>query len=84
MAEEALNLLLSAAQSAPAKSNLQRYSIIMVRDSMPRDRIAGLAPSMPWMKTAPLIAVFWGDVRRIRRLAEMAATHTKTTTPIRS
>ena len=71
LTEETINLLLSAAQSAPTKSNLQQYSIIMVSDSMLRDRIAALAPSMPWMKTAPLIAVFLGDVRRIRRLAEM-------------
>ncbi len=71
LTEETLNLLLSAAQSAPTKSNLQQYSIIMVSDSMLRDRIAALVPSMPWMKTAPLIAVFLGDVRRIRRLAEM-------------
>jgi nitroreductase len=71
LSEETLNLLLSAAQSAPTKSNLQQYSIVIVRDPAVRDQVAELVPSMPWMKGAPVIAVFLGDVRRIRRLAEM-------------
>lgn len=71
ISEETLTLLLSAAQSAPTKSNLQQYSILVIRDPAIRDQVADLVPSMPWMKTAPVIAVFLGDVRRIRRLAEM-------------
>ena len=71
LSEETLTLLLSAAQSAPTKSNLQQYSIVVVRDPAIRDQVAELVPSMPWMKTAPVIAVFLGDVRRIRRLAEL-------------
>ena len=69
--DETLSVLLSAAQSAPTKSNLQQYSIIMISDKELRNTIAELVPSMPWMKTAPVIAVFLGDVRRIRKLASL-------------
>ncbi len=71
ISDKTMSLLLSAAQSAPTKSNLQQYSILIIRDVSIRDRVADLVPSMPWMKTAPVIAVFLGDVRRIRRLAEL-------------
>ncbi len=69
--DDTVALLLSAAQSAPTKSNLQQYSIIIIRDVEVRYAVADLVPSMPWMKTAPIIAVFLGDVRRIRKLAKL-------------
>jgi nitroreductase len=69
--DELLNLLLACAQSAPTKSNLQQYSIIAVRDADLRQRLADLVPSMGWLASAPVALVFLGDVRRIRRLAEM-------------
>ncbi|MEK9722338.1 MAG: nitroreductase family protein [Rhodospirillaceae bacterium] len=66
-----LNLLLACAQSAPTKSNLQQYSIIVVRKKETRQAIADLIPSMPWIADAPVFLAFLGDVRRIRRLAEI-------------
>ena len=69
--EDTIALLLSAAQSAPTKSNLQQYSIVIIRAVKLRNAVAELVPSMPWMKTAPVIAVFLGDVRRIRKLAKL-------------
>jgi len=71
LAEPLIYLLLSCAQSAPTKSNLQQYSIIVITDETKRGEIASLVPTMPWIADAPLILVFLGDVRRIRRLAEM-------------
>jgi len=69
--DDTIALLLSAAQSAPTKSNLQQYSIVIISDAEVRNAVAELVPSMPWMKTAPVIAVFLGDVRRIRKLAKL-------------
>jgi len=69
--DETLNLLLACAQSAPTKSNLQQYSIVVVRDPDLRQRLGALVPSMTWLATAPVALVFLGDVRRIRQLAEM-------------
>lgn len=64
-----LPLLLAAAQSAPTKSNLQQYSIVRVSDPGLRQRIGGLAPTMPWITMAAEFWVFCGDVRRLRRQA---------------
>lgn len=70
--EGLLDLLIACAQSAPAKSNLQQYSIVVVRDLTRRKKIAELVPDLsPWFETAPVFLCFLGDVRRIRRLAEM-------------
>lgn len=71
ISEQTMALLLSAAQSAPTKSNLQQYSIVIIRDPEVRNTVAELVPSMPWVKNAPVIAIFLGDVRRIRKLAEI-------------
>ena len=71
ISEQTMALLLSAAQSAPTKSNLQQYSIVIIGDPEVRNTVADLVPSMPWVKNAPVIAIFLGDVRRIRKLAEI-------------
>ena len=71
ISEQTMALLLSAAQSAPTKSNLQQYSIVIIRDPEVRNAVSELVPSMPWVRNVPVIAIFLGDVRRIRRLAEI-------------
>ena len=71
ISEQTMALLLSAAQSAPTKSNLQQYSMVIIRDPEVRNAVSELVPSMPWVRNAPVIAIFLGDVRRIRRLAEI-------------
>jgi len=71
VSDETLNLLLASAQSAPTKSNLQQYSIVVVRDPDLRRQLGDLVPAMEWLARAPVVLVFLGDVRRIRRLAEM-------------
>ena len=70
--EDLLNVLLACAQSAPAKSNLQQYSILVVRDPARKAAIAELVPNLdPWFSAAPVFLCFLGDVRRVRRLAEI-------------
>ncbi|MAH84410.1 MAG: hypothetical protein CBB68_08785 [Rhodospirillaceae bacterium TMED8] len=70
--EGLLNVLLACAQSAPSKSNLQQYSIVVVRDADRRAAIAKLVPGLlPWFETAPIFLCFLGDLRRIRRLAKL-------------
>jgi FMN reductase [NAD(P)H] len=67
--EATLELLLAAAQSAPAKSDLQQYAIIVVEDPVSRAKIAGWIGDA-WVGEAPLILVFCGDLRRGRRIGE--------------
>ena len=64
-----LATLLACAQSAPTKSNLQQYSIVVLKDPDRRARLVELIPQTAWAATAPLILVFLGDVRRGRRIA---------------
>lgn len=69
--EDVLNLLLACAQSAPAKSDLQQYSIIVVDDPEKRAAMASWSSFTDWMESAPLFLIFCGDLRRQRRIAEL-------------
>lgn len=66
-----LSVLLACAQSAPAKSDLQQYSILVVRDPAKRQEIASWLPAQPWVAEAPVFLVFLGDMRRGRQLGEL-------------
>ena len=69
--DELLEVLLAAAFSAPGKSDLQQGSVVIVRDADKRKAIADLMPAMPWIGTCPVMMIFLGDSRRIRRICEM-------------
>jgi nitroreductase/FMN reductase [NAD(P)H] len=71
--EKLLNALLAAAQSAPAKSDLQQYSVIVMRDRPRIHQIAAWIGSMDWIATAPVLLVWCGDMRRGQRLCAMHA-----------
>ena len=66
-----LSVLLACAQSAPAKSDLQQYSILVVKDAARRAAIASWLPAQPWVAEAPVFLVFLGDMRRGRRLGDL-------------
>lgn len=67
--EDLLDVLLACAQSAPTKSNLQQYSIVVVADRGVRARLQALCPSTDWLETCPLFLVFCADMRRGQRIA---------------
>ena len=69
--DDIIEILLAAAFSAPAKSDLQQSAVVIIRDSKKRNAIADLIPSMPWIRTCPVLMIFVGDSRRIRRICEM-------------
>ena len=52
--DELLNVLLACAQSAPAKSDLQQFSIVVVTDKKARDVIGG------WEGAAPGVESLFG------------------------
>lgn len=66
-----LDALLAAAQSAPAKSDLQQYSIVVMRDATRIKRIADWIGTMDWIATAPVFLVWCGDMRRGQRLCDL-------------
>jgi len=63
-----LDTVLAGAQSAPAKSDLQQYSILVTRDPTKIAAIAEAIGTMPWIKEAPVLLVFCGDMRRGRQV----------------
>ena len=69
-----LRALLASAFSAPAKSDLQQSCVVHVGNHSVQARIASLIPSMPWIADAPVLLVFCGDNRRIRRICELRGT----------
>ena len=69
-----LRTLLATAFSAPAKSDLQQSCVVHVTRRSVQERIAALIPSMPWIADAPVLLVFCGDNRRIRRICELRGT----------
>lgn len=69
--DDLLEVLLAAAFSAPAKSDLQQSGVLIVRDAEKRRRIEALMPEMPWISQAPVFLVFLADSRRIRRISEL-------------
>jgi nitroreductase/FMN reductase [NAD(P)H] len=64
--EALLATVLAAAQSAPSKSDLQQYAIVVLEQPEPIARIAGWIGTMPWIAEAPVLLVFCADLRRGR------------------
>ena len=69
--EALLNTVLAGAQSAPSKSDLQQYSIVVLRDAVKIAAIAGWIGTMPWITQAPVLLVFCGDLRRGQRICAL-------------
>ena len=64
ISKELLTLLLAAAQSAPSKSNLQQYSILVIQDQNIKNEISNLIGNTKWALTAPVFLLFLADIRR--------------------
>ena len=62
--KELLTILLTAAQSAPSKSNLQQYSILIMQDETIKIKVAGLIGNAKWALSAPVFLLFLADIRR--------------------
>ena len=64
ISKELLTLLLTAAQSAPSKSNLQQYSIMIIQNQSLKNEISKLIGDTKWALTAPVFLLFLADIRR--------------------
>ena len=69
--EPLLATVLAAAQSAPTKSDLQQYAIVVLEDAAQIATIAGWIGSMPWIAEAPALLVFCADLRRGRDICAL-------------
>ena len=70
VADEVLDTLLACAQSAPTKSNLQQYSIVVVSDTSLRERLSEHCPKTLQLATCPVFLVFCADMRRNQRVTD--------------
>ena len=64
ISKELLSLILAAAQSAPTKSNLQQYSILVIQDQNIKNEISNLIGNTKWALTAPIFLLYLADIRR--------------------
>ncbi len=64
ISKELLSLILAAAQSAPSKSNLQQYSILIIQDQNIKNEISNLIGKTKWALTAPIFFLYLADIRR--------------------
>ena len=62
--KEILTILLASAQSAPSKSNLQQYSILVIQDTSIKTEISNLIGNTKWALTAPIFLLFLADISR--------------------
>ena len=72
LAEDVVETLVAAAQSASTSSNLQTWSVVTIADPAHKDRIATLAGDQDFIRDAPVFLVFVADWARGRLIAEAA------------
>ncbi|MDQ0995256.1 nitroreductase [Phyllobacterium ifriqiyense] len=66
----AVELAISAAQSAPSSSNLQAWSVLAVEDDDRKARINAVAGNQKQIDQAPLLLVWLADLSRLRNITK--------------
>jgi nitroreductase len=72
VADELVVRVIEAARRAPTSSNLQAYSLIVVRDPGTRLRLAELAGRQAHVAAAPVFIAFCADVWRLERACALS------------
>ncbi|MGP4014700.1 NADPH-dependent oxidoreductase [Saccharopolyspora sp. 5N708] len=76
VSDATISALVAAAQSAPTSSNLQLWSVVVVRDAQRRARLADVAGGQQHVVDAPVLLVWLADLARARRVTEELAAAT--------
>ncbi len=71
LSDELLNTILNAARRSPTSSNMQTYSIVVVRDSAVRQQLAKLAGNQRHIETCQAFVGFCADIHRIQLASQM-------------
>lgn len=61
--------VLKAAFRAPTSSNIQAYSVIIVRDPAVREKLFPITGNQRWVRDAPIFLAFCADLARIEEAA---------------
>lgn len=83
ISEENLTTLLEAGQWASTSSNLQAYSVIVVRDESKKRSLAALCGNQQHVIDCPVFLIFCADLHRIRLASQLhtASVHLDTVEP---
>jgi FMN reductase [NAD(P)H] len=60
--------IIKAARQAPTSSNLQAYSIIIVKDRAKKDKLATLCGDQPWVASCPVFLAICADLLRLQKV----------------
>ncbi len=69
--EDQLCDIIESARQAPTSSNLQAYSVIVIRDREKRAELARLCGDQPWVESCPIFLVICPDLHRLERVCRM-------------
>lgn len=69
--DDLLNDILTSARQAPTSSNLQAYSIIVVKDSEKKKTLAHLCGDQPWVESCPVFLAICPDLYRLQQVCEL-------------
>jgi len=67
--DDLLNEILNVARQASTSSNLQAYSIIVVKDQVKKSELAEVCIKQPWIAKCPVFLVICPDLRRLEKIA---------------
>ena len=68
--DELLNDILNGSRQASTSSNLQAYSIIIIKDQSKKDKLAELSGNQPWVSWCPVFLVICPDLHRLEKVAK--------------
>ena len=63
--------ILNSARQAPTSSNLQAYSIIVVKNLERKKKLAHYCGDQPWVESCPVFLVMCPDLHRIERVCRL-------------
>lgn len=70
VSDEILKMITISARSAPTSSNLQAYSIIIVKEERKKARLASLSGNQTFIDQAPVFLIFCADIYRLKYVTE--------------
>lgn len=65
-----LDEIITAARQAPTSSNLQAYSIVIVKDRARKEKLAGLCGNQKWVSACPVFLAICPDLRRLDKVCQ--------------
>jgi nitroreductase len=69
--DDLLNNIIDSARQAPTSSNVQAYSIIVVRDKQRKKKLAHLCGGQPWVESCPVFLVICPDLYRLEQVCRL-------------